>query len=387
VKVVLWNTSYLKAVGGAEKIVHDLASELDARGVKTLIVADKPVPPVARTAAFSPSSPTIEVYADDLSYPFSLKQGIFKSARQTICYLRATRRMYSLFRRHAVDIIHLHYVNFDVFLLMLYRSMFRCRLVLTFTGGDLALAEKNWLARLRIALAMRGADAATVVSRDMAERLGRLFGRPVHIIPNGVRVRGGELALSDQGSEFQAGHFVYCGRLASVKRVHFLVRAFHRCVMDGCPKKLYIIGQGEDALSLGHLIAELALEDRVFLMGGLPHAQALELIRQSLCLVLVSASEGLPLVVLEAMALEKPVISSNVGGVPEIVTDGVDGWLFPADRPDSLCRLIMELSANEEKARLAGKAAAKTIAERFSLERMGLDYITLYEKLLASRTR
>jgi glycosyltransferase involved in cell wall biosynthesis len=381
-KVVLWNTSYLKAVGGAEKVVHDLAHEFDARGLKTFVIADKPRQPSVRSTAFSSLGPTVEVYADDFRYPFSRSPNPFAILADSVRYLGSVARLFSYFRRNRFDIIHLHYINFDVFVLIVFRLLFRCRLVLTFTGGDVALAENNRLGRLRIAFALRSADASTVVSRDMAQRLERLFARPVRVIPNGVRVERDDLAIFEGLSQVKAGHFVYCGRLTLVKRVEFLVRSFQQCVIGGCTKDLYIVGAGECAESLRVLIEELGLKDRVFLMGGLAHAEALEVVRRSLCLVLVSASEGLPVAILEAMALGKPVISSRVGGVPEVVADGVNGWLFPPDRPDRLCQLLMDLSVNEREALRAGEGAARTIAERFSLERMGQDYLNLYEGLL-----
>ena len=171
---------------------------------------------------------------------------------------------------------------------------------------------------------------------------------------------------------------MFVGRLAAVKRVDFLIRAFRRCVNEGCGKKLYILGPGEEAQRLQALIHELNLEGVVLLLGGQSHAHALAVTRRSRCLLLDSSSEGFPIVLLEAMALGVPVISSDVGGVSELVTDGVNGWLFPVDDVSQLCEQIMRLAGDQTEARRLGTAAAQTVADRLSLETMALKYLSLY---------
>ncbi|HLK41032.1 MAG TPA: glycosyltransferase family 4 protein, partial [Polyangiaceae bacterium] len=92
-----------------------------------------------------------------------------------------------------------------------------------------------------------------------------------------------------------------------------------------------------------------------------------------------SITEGLPLALLEAMATELPVVCTAVGGVPDVLDDGVTGLLVPVDDPDSLTARLASLAHNSALARRIGAAGRRLVLERHSLDRMARAYEDLYE--------
>jgi glycosyltransferase involved in cell wall biosynthesis len=116
-------------------------------------------------------------------------------------------------------------------------------------------------------------------------------------------------------------------------------------------------------------------------LGALSHAETLGVISRSRCLVLSSAFEGFPQVVLEAMALEKAVIASDVGGLRDMVIHGESGYLYPVDRRDLFCDFIMELSQDGARARGMGSRGLTKLRSEYSLDRVVEQYLNLYRSL------
>jgi glycosyltransferase involved in cell wall biosynthesis len=98
-------------------------------------------------------------------------------------------------------------------------------------------------------------------------------------------------------------------------------------------------------------------------------------------LVLPSFTEGLPNVVLEAFAAEIPVVATATGGTPEVVTDGVNGYLVPPGDPDALARRIGDVLASEERRRAMGRQGRQRIEEEFTFETQARGYARLFAEL------
>jgi glycosyltransferase involved in cell wall biosynthesis len=98
---------------------------------------------------------------------------------------------------------------------------------------------------------------------------------------------------------------------------------------------------------------------------------------------LTSKSEGLPLVLLEAMATHLPVVATAVGGIPDVVEHGATGFLFPAGHCEDLRLELTRLFSDPMRARRVGHAGRRAIAQRHSVQRMAEGYATLYEDVLA----
>jgi glycosyltransferase involved in cell wall biosynthesis len=141
------------------------------------------------------------------------------------------------------------------------------------------------------------------------------------------------------------------------------------------------VGDGEELDAIKNRIHSYGIQDRILTLGALPHAQTLGVISQSRCLLLTSAFEGFPQVVLEAMALGTPVIASDVGGLKDMVIHGESGYLYPANRQDLLCEFILELCQNDTRARAFGSRGLAKLRAEYSLDKVVNQYLDLYRSL------
>jgi glycosyltransferase involved in cell wall biosynthesis len=159
--------------------------------------------------------------------------------------------------------------------------------------------------------------------------------------------------------------FVFVGRLAPEKGVTLLMDAVASLGARGLAVQLVVIGDGPCRGELERRIARGHLQEVVKLLGWQSTQRVREEILASRALVLPSFAEGLPIVLMEALALHRPVIATQVAGIPELVEHGVNGWLVPPGSVDALCRALHEvLRASPLELSEMGKAGARRVRER-----------------------
>lgn len=175
---------------------------------------------------------------------------------------------------------------------------------------------------------------------------------------------------------------LYAGVITPLKGIHHLIAAFAR-IADGFPEtSLAVVGRWENAeyaRRIAREVERLGLNGRVRFIGEIPHRQLARWMAGSLVLVLPSLSEGLARVVVEAMACGTPVIGSRVGGIPEVVEDGVTGFLVPPGDEDALADRLRWVLANPEASRAMGQQARAFASRFFSTE----EYVKGYRRLFA----
>jgi glycosyltransferase involved in cell wall biosynthesis len=141
----------------------------------------------------------------------------------------------------------------------------------------------------------------------------------------------------------EARRLVCVGRFAEQKGLPVLIEAAGRLQADGVKFELTLVGDGPLRAEIEALVKRHHLEDRVHLVGWKTNAEVRELVSGSRALVLPSFAEGLPVAIMEALALGRPVISTWVAGIPELVEPGVCGWLVPPGSSEALATAIREL--------------------------------------------
>lgn len=157
------------------------------------------------------------------------------------------------------------------------------------------------------------------------------------------------------------------GRVGYNKGSFDLIRAV-KLVSDSCPKVNVAIGGDGDVSEAQRLVREMRLEEHFEFLGWVTGDTKKLRLRTSGVYVLPSYSEGLPMSVLEAMAAGLPIISTPVGGIPEAVTDGVEGFLVQPGDVEALADRIGRLLADPELARRMGEAARRKVETTFSAE-------------------
>jgi colanic acid/amylovoran biosynthesis glycosyltransferase len=162
-----------------------------------------------------------------------------------------------------------------------------------------------------------------------------------------------------------APRLICVGRLAEQKGQLILLQALARLAGEGVAFELVLAGDGPLRPVIESEIARLGLAGRVWITGWLSGTDVRREIEAARGLVLPSFAEGLPVVLMEALALGRPVVSTFVAGIPELVHDGVHGWLVPAGDVEQLTDAIRELlTTPPERLAAMGKAGAARVAER-----------------------
>lgn len=207
----------------------------------------------------------------------------------------------------------------------------------------------------------------TAVSDAAAAGLLRYHWAPqVDILGPGIDVEevSRQAALGDPPELLGDPEIVCVARQDPAKGVDVLLRGFLG-VLGAFPEAgLTLVGDGYALPANRRLAAELGLRERVQFMGLLPNAAPY--ILEAAVVVLPSRREGLPIVALEALALERPVVATNVGGTPTIVIDGETGWLVPPEDPAALAEAIVTCLRDPKEAKRRARAGRDLVQERFS---------------------
>ena len=162
---------------------------------------------------------------------------------------------------------------------------------------------------------------------------------------------------------------VCVGRLCEQKGQLLLVEALGQLLRKGCQLQLVLAGDGEMRPQIEQLIAQQQLQAHVRITGWISSAQVREEMLAARALVLPSFAEGLPVVIMEAMALRRPVLTTYVAGIPELVRHGIHGWLFPAGSVEALSEALEQFLATSPQVLAAmGDAAHAQVLQRHAID-------------------
>lgn len=175
----------------------------------------------------------------------------------------------------------------------------------------------------------------------------------------------------------------WCGRMVPEKGLPVLIKALPQLV-GKFPRLLVLLaGDGPMRQELEAIAASEGISAHINFLGA--RTDVAEILQAMDLFVLPSLREGLPLVILEAMAAGIPVVATDVGGNRQAVVDGQTGFLVPSDNPDALAAAISQLLQDEAMHRRFSEEARRRFAEQFTVSRMVERYQTIYEDCLARR--
>ena len=289
-----------------------------------------------------------------------------------------------------LDIIHAHYAiphATSAYLAKQVLGTDRPRIITTLHGTDITLVglEPSYLPVMKFSIEM--SDGVTAVSRFLKEKTATNYSikKEIEVIPNFVdtalfkktpdaMVRG---AIAPNGERI----LMHTSNFRAVKRVTDVIRIFD-VVSKKIPSKLVLVGDGPDRSNCENLCRELQLGDKVKFLGK--QAQLVELLSSADLFLMPSQSESFGLSALEAMACEVPVISSSVGGLPELVVHGETGYIAEIGDVDRMARYAIELLSNESRRELFAKASRRRAVENFDIEEIVGLYEHHYELILSA---
>jgi len=294
---------------------------------------------------------------------------------------RVTRAM----GRFRPQVVHTHtYALRYAFPYMLYRRI----PAMVHTVHNLAEREIEWYERWVHRLAFRRGVLPVAIAREVADSICRVYGiDDLPLIPNGIPVDAfrapsidRETWRNNEGIAPTDVLFVCVAGLRPQKNPALLVEGFYRGPASDPRTHLLFVGRGALESELERQIGALGLQERVHLLGL--RSDIPEILNAADVFVLSSDYEGNPLSVMEAMAAGKPMISTAVGGVPELI-DCECGLLVPPRDARALSKAMSYLLESPETREAMGEASAQRAVERFDLRVMTEAYEDLYRKLIA----
>ena len=298
-------------------------------------------------------------------------------------------RTYSRFdrflRQQRPPVIHTHV---HVLRYTLPSMLCRSAPAMLHTVHNLAEHEVEWRAQWLQKLAFLSGITPVACAREVARSLERRYGiRDALVIPNCIPVRQYRTSLSAreawrerEGISRNERVLLSVARFAPQKNHELLIRAFAIVAATHKDARLVLAGRGELQEQTERFTATLGIRDRVKFLGlrtDVPDVMAAADI-----FVLSSDFEGNPLAVMEAMAAGLPVVSTAVGGVPELIEDGKQGLLVKAGDVEALADRLASLLANDAERLRMGQAAACRAQRDFDIGIMAARYSALYEQLL-----
>ena len=375
---VMYFIDWLYIQGGGEEALLRMVQNLSRDRFRLSVVTMDANPDAARTVRNSGS---------DL-YVFPIRRTYGWSGLKTASKLRR------LIRSNGVDIVHTFFETANTWGGLITKLSRRPLLVSSRRDMNILRLTKHHLAYKVI---NRWADAFVTVSdsvRDFCIEAEALDPTRVFTIHNGVDIAKIDSANGVDALKARlnlgegAPVLTTVANIRRVKGLDILLRAAAIVHREYPNLRVLIAGNWLEPAhyeELCILVRDLGLTGNVNFLGHFE--QVFTLLKLSNVFCLLSRSEGFSNALLEAMAANLPCVVTNVGGNPEAIVDGENGFLLPPEDPQAAARRIVMLLQNAEVARRVGMAARKTVEERFTIQRSAAQMGLLYDKLMDSTSR
>jgi glycosyltransferase involved in cell wall biosynthesis len=207
----------------------------------------------------------------------------------------------------------------------------------------------------------------------------------VCIVPNGAPVQPAMAEAQASGTDAGELRITFMGQLGRRKGVYDLLEAFRR-MAPSVPNARLVLGGDGEVEQVKALAAQLGIADRVDVLGWVSGQDRLDTYRRSDIYVLPSYKEGLPGSVLEAMSFGKPIISTPVGGIPEAVIEGRNGFLVEPGNIDALADRMQRLCLDREARTRMGRASRHLIETNFDIRVLVDRLVAVYESVSPRRS-
>ncbi|MGY6634430.1 MAG: glycosyltransferase family 4 protein [Alkalilacustris sp.] len=302
-------------------------------------------------------------WASALRLALAIRPAGLKALVWQLFYLAEAAVLAAHLRRKGVVHLHNHFGDSSCTVALLTSQMTGIPFSYTEHGPSIFFAPHHW----RLDVKAARARFVACISHFCRSQV-MLFADPVHwdrlhIVRCGIDADRYDRPPGDAAAG-AAGRVVFIGRLAAVKGVRVLLEAVAALHPRHPGLSLTLIGDGPDRAALAARAAALGLADRVRFTGYLSEEEVAAALAQSDLLVLPSFAEGVPVVLMEAMASGLPVVATRVGGVAELVEDGVSGCLVAPGDPEGLATAIDRLLSDPALARRFGAAGRIRVRDR-----------------------
>jgi N-acetyl-alpha-D-glucosaminyl L-malate synthase BshA len=312
--------------------------------------------------------------------------------------LALSTRMAEVATYYDLDLLHVHYAIPHAISALLARQMCAAQgrhlpFITTLHGTDVTLVgmDRSYLPITRFGIEQ--SDGVTAISQYLRDKTLTDFSitRPIEAIPNFVNCdvyvpMDEEKRAAERSTWAAPGEklLIHLSNFRPVKRVTDCVQIFARVAKE-VAAHLLLVGDGPDRSQAEMLAATLGIQERVHFLGK--QDSVTELLPLADLMLMPSELESFGLAALEAMACRVPAIATRVGGVPELIEDGVTGFLFPVGDVDAMAQAAIRLLRDDAMLERMRAAARQTAQDRFCASRIIPLYEKYYEQVLAQPPR
>lgn len=367
-KILYWTDFFLPHIGGIETFGADLISALLARGHEVSVV----------TSSSGKNLPAIDHIEGIPVHRFQTWDAIRTNDLKTLVAVR--RAVTALKRELKPDITHLHfgatsYVHVQTRTAVRTPTLTTVHAPLESSMGEGSLLRKVVAASQAVnAVSAHGHQLLRRAFPEAADRLSFVY---YGLAPSA------QSAIEVIPPSFDEPLILCLGRLAPQKGFDLAVKAFARVERTLPRARLMVVGEGVEEAALKQLAESLGIAAKVDFTGPVAPQDVYGVINKATMLLLPSRFEGLPLVALQAAKMQRPIISSDVDGLPELVVDQESGLVLRDNNELELAKAILFMVQNPQKSIGMGKAVAQRFEERFGFDQCVARYERLYRQILA----
>jgi len=288
--------------------------------------------------------------------------------------------------RERFDILHVHWPFPHGIFGYVGGRLSRSKLILNFHGAELSLIGELGFVKIVLAWLIKRADRVIANSSFTANKVRVVYKRAVEVIPYGSPFEQkdvGRPVSSGRSESEETRNVLFVGRLIERKGVEYLVKAI-KLVNQSVKARLIVVGEGHQRRGIEELVKKEGLSDAVKLVGKVDSKQLDRYYRGCDVFVLPAIvdskgdTEGLGVVLLEALSYKKPVVATDVGGIADIIVNDETGILVPEKDPLALANAIVRVLEDGQLARRLGSKGYEYIRARFSWSKVTDGIIDVY---------
>jgi len=366
--------------GGSGVVATELAKALGRRGHDVSMISyDLPFRLDELNDSISYYEVTVEQYPLMKYFPYTLA---------------LASKMVEVVSEKNISIMHVHYAIPHSIAAILARDILKkerdLKVITTLHGTDITLVGNNASFKPITTYAIEHSDAVTAVSKFLQKEVCHHF----HIDYHKIEVIYNFFDIPEQitpvprclASFCRGDHslVIHISNFRPVKRVEDVIKSFYH-IWKEIPAILVMVGDGPDKSKAIDLVKQLGMKNDVYFLGVIKNI--VPIINMADLLLLPSQTESFGLVILEAMAAGVPVVANNVGGIPEVVENGVTGFLVPAGDTEAMGQYALEILKNKELYKQMRKSAHKRAREKFHTDDIVAQYENLYERVSGNRKK
>lgn len=304
--------------------------------------------------------------------------------------LTLASKMVEVMNYENLDLLHVHYAIPHATSAYLAKEIFKpqkdIKIITTLHGTDITLVglEPSFLHLLKFSL--EKSDGITAVSRHLREKTETNYNtkKEIEVIPNFVDIDlfkpAPPASVKCHIAPNNEKVLVHTSNFRPVKRVQDTIRILEK-VNNVIPTNLILVGDGPERSDCERLARDLGLQKKVLFLGK--QEGLTDILNSSDIFLLPSQSESFGLAALEALSCGVPVISSSVGGLPELINQNENGFIAEFGDIDRMAKYAIDLLTNEKKMKRFSENARKSVVDTYSAEKIVPMYEKYYEKILS----